>query len=194
METSTQVIKKWLPVMEKCLDVPVYYRSRFAMLLESASNLFDPKDMTRLILPHFRKMLATNEYETDFLSVSHVAFIESICDSKSFPGMTRFTLLMNVMNSLPRPTNPTQLISDQALLADKLHDREPALVIAELESRCPTFFDDLPRRNTEKPPTQEQKGQFLCNFIRHYYHQGMRKYQKPNLRKKTSDISIVGVN
>ena len=127
----------------------------------------------------------------DLLSRAKMDWLNGPCGSRSMPEMSRLSMILNVMTTTPRPTNPNQCISDQAAKAEKLHDREPGLIIKELESRIPGFFDSLPRKNNGSV-TREQKGGFISDVIRQYYHLGYRKYGKPNLRSGGADVVTVG--
>lgn len=118
--------------------------------------------------------------EKDLLSEPMLEFCRGKVGVSSFSEATRKTIIDNVMTSTPRPSNPKQTISDQAFLADKLHDGEPDVVITRIEAICPKLFNDLPRRDDTVKPNITQKKQFLCNYIRHFYHLGERKYEKPS--------------
>ena len=128
--------------------------------------------------------------ECEFLSEAMLSFCDNPCGSEKRPEMIRKTLLDNVLTSTPRKTNPRQMIADQARLADKLHDGEPEILITAVEDRCPKFFEELPRRDSNKSPIMEQKKQFISNYIRHFYHQGMIKYSKPSFNKNEEIVSI----
>jgi hypothetical protein len=118
--------------------------------------------------------------DVDLLSESMLEFCRGKVGVTGFSEATRKTIIDNVMTSTPRPSNPKQTIADQAFLAEKLHDGEPDVVITRIEVICSEFFDDLPRRDYTVKPDITQKKQFLCNYNRHFYHLGARKYEKPS--------------
>lgn len=185
-----KIVEKWMPVIRKCAEIPENKRPIFAQCLEAIYQIVEKEDatadFTRNLLPALRSAFSDcAEVETDLLSSAMLQFCTGLCGSKILPGMTRKTLLDNVLTSTTRPTNSVQMIADQALLAEKLHDKEPELIVNEIEKRCPNFFSSLPRRYKPDSPDQSgpsiaQKKQFLCNYLRHYYHQGHRKYEKPS--------------
>lgn len=127
--------------------------------------------------------------DKDLLSEAKVAWLKESCGSKSFPEMTRLGMVFNTMTSTGRPTNPNQTIFDQAMIGEKLHDKEPGMIVERLETKIPKFFDGLPKKTEEC--TDKHKKQLICDIIRHFLHQGVRKYGKPGLRldfSATADI------
>ena len=122
--------------------------------------------------------------QVDLLSEAKQDWLKKPCGSSTFPEMTRFSMTMHIMSITARPTNKRQSILDQAYTGEKLHDREPGLVVSKLEEKIPGFFSNLPRRNVKKSPDSAQKRGLICDFIRHYMHLGLRKYGKPKLRRE----------
>ncbi|MFA5767619.1 MAG: hypothetical protein WC919_06880 [Candidatus Paceibacterota bacterium] len=130
---------------------------------------------------------------SDKLSKNQTAFLFSVVSSITFPEMTKLTALMNVLTSTPRPTNPNMTLFDQAVLRQKLHDREPEILIRELEERWPDYFIDLPVQKGTVV-TRAKKGSFISLFITSFLHHGIPRYEKPNLRgKKKAGCDVITV-
>jgi len=62
----------------------------------------------------------------------------------------------------------------------KLHDKEPSILVRELEDRASTFFDGTPGRGAL---TLEKKRALVGELMKHLIALGRTGYGKPNLRK-----------
>lgn len=103
-------------------------------------------------------------------------------------NLSRCSGMANVVSSLSRPTAPDQTMWDGYYKNEKLHDREPAAIVEELEKRWPHFWHGFPVR-TEL--TDAIKRAFVGEWCRVHIRGGLHAYGKPNLRKDDSDVVTI---
>jgi hypothetical protein len=128
------------------------------------------------------------ENERVRLSPGKWAFLKEKVNSKSFnAGLTKATAIMAIMIGTPRPSAPGQCILDQVFLGEKMHDREPGLVIKGVEERFGAdFFATLPRQKKDQQPSIKHKSEFISEYASHL--RGGAKFGKPELRKDAGDV------
>lgn len=105
--------------------------------------------------------------------------------------MTKHTALVAVMIGIKNPHRPTETLHDEALRADKLHDGHPELIVTTVEQRFGNIFDNL---LGDVPPDLTKKKAFISEFITCQLKLGMRRYGKPNLRKKAHLESVLDLD
>jgi hypothetical protein len=130
------------------------------------------------------------EREPIYWSPKYKAFLESFVESSSFPKMTKAAAVFNVMTTTPRPSDPEMTMLDQAIVCDKLHDGEPAVIYHELEKRWPDFFAGIPIKQGGRL-TDTIKGQFISRFITIYLYGGISRYIKEKRRKHQADVMAI---
>lgn len=86
---------------------------------------------------------------------------------------SKLMVFQHAMNTTPRPTNPSQSIGYAFQKQEKLHDREPALLVAEMEALDPHFFDEYPRQDMSQPMSMSAKCAAVGVAARHFYRHGI---------------------
>jgi hypothetical protein len=108
------------------------------------------------------------------------------------PGLTRCEAIANVLTSTLRPTDPTRTLWNSVYTKMKFHDKEPELVVEELEKRWPGFFVGLPTRTgPTRTPTLDQKKEIIGEWAKSHIRLGLSAYGKPGLRKTSTRDDIL---
>lgn len=113
--------------------------------------------------------------------------------SSSSIGQIRVAVLQHVMNTTPRPTYPDHSLALGYCLHEKFHDREPALIVREIEAIDPAFFDEYPRSRKSQPMTEKEKSAAVGEAARAFYRHGAAAYGKENLRKSNGNSGLGGL-
>src|SRR3972149_215210 len=71
----------------------------------------------------------------EFISIALMNWLES----ESNLYKPKLIVFLETIFSLSRPTNPCESIATGAVRHHKLHDREPKVIVRELEKKDPTF-------------------------------------------------------
>ncbi len=127
-------------------------------------NQFDPKD---------NKPTPMSAAKRDFWNGPFV--------SPSGITTCRLAVFHYAMNSTVRPTDPSQTIAYGYVQGNKLHDREPELLVQVILAQDPNFFDSYPRK-PGAPVTMDLMKTAVSDAARAFYRHGMPAYGKPGLR------------
>ena len=118
--------------------------------------------------------------EVQVLSDAKQAFLEECAGFKD-TKICRRVIFDNTLSSVMNPDRPDETLLDEALRADKLHDRHPELIVSTIEGKLPGFFDTLP--TADGVVNIVKKKAFISEYITCVVRLGQRRYGKPNLRK-----------
>jgi len=112
--------------------------------------------------------------------------------SASSIGQIKVAVLHHVVNTTPRPTYPDHSLALGYTIHDKFHDREPTLIVKEIEAIDPTFFDEYPRARKSEHMTEKNKCAAVGEAARAFYRHGAAAYGKEGLRKSNGDSGPLG--
>lgn len=113
--------------------------------------------------------------------------------SDSAIGQTRVAVFHFVMNTTPRPTNLDHSLALGYALNEKLHDREPALIVRKIEEHDPTFFNEYPRSRKSVSMAERDKCAAVGEAARAFYRHGAAAYGKEGLRKSNGGSGLGGL-
>lgn len=106
------------------------------------------------------------------------------------PKQPRLAVLSYVMSATMRPTARDETILHGYMALNKFHDREPELLLAEIEKLDPGFFEAYPRNPGTKLDDAFKRaaiGEAARCFFRH----GLSAYGKPGLRRKAGPLAAL---
>lgn len=104
----------------------------------------------------------------------------------------RIAVFHYVMNATRRPSSPNETLAFAVMNNNKLHDREPTLIIESIEKIDENYFNDYPRRSTTEFDMDFKKG-VISELVRAFYRHGFTAYGKPGLRKDPDNDSPLAV-
>lgn len=106
------------------------------------------------------------------------------------PKQPRMAVFQYSMNASFRPTAPNETIAYGYVQNNKLHDKEPEIIVQVIEALDPNFFDNYPRRPNTKYDLAFKKS-IISDAARAFYRHGLAAYGKPKLRKSDPNTSSV---
>lgn len=95
---------------------------------------------------------------------------------------TKIDFLINVASCVRRPSNSSESIAYGYSKSKKgFYDGEPELIVKEIEKHQPDYFNEWPRRSSEKMSLKEKKAA-VGEILSHHYKGGAPAHSKPNLK------------
>lgn len=94
----------------------------------------------------------------------------------------RMAVLFYIVASASRPSDPDETLLWGCVGLNKLHDKEPELIVTLIEKIDPNFFDSYPREPSTALNMTFKKAQ-VGEACRSFFKHGLASYGKPGLRK-----------